>query len=87
MRQAVSMFYATLLLLEVSRSGQSIDADMITPDFRGFHQDLISDRVDMANAEAKLQYGMIHLREALRAMRTARFEEAVARVSNFHAEP
>ena len=57
---------------------------MITPGFRGFHQDLISDKVDMANAEVKLQYGMIHLREALRAMRTARFEEAMARVSDSH---
>jgi len=85
MRQAVSMFYATLLLLEASRSGLSIDADMITPSFRGFHQDLISDKVDMANADVKLEYGMIHLREALRSMRTARFEEAVARLSDSHA--
>ena len=85
MRQAVSMFYATLLLLEASRSGLSIDADKTAPDFRDFHQDLISGKVDMANAEAKLQYGMIHLREALRNMHTPRFEEAVARVSDFHA--
>jgi hypothetical protein len=41
----------------------------------------------MANAEAKLQYGMIHLREALRAMRTARFEEAMAKVNDFHSGP
>jgi len=84
MRQTVSMFYATLLLLEAARAGLSIDANMTTPDFREYHQDLISDKVDMATAEAKLQYGMIHLREALRAMHTARFEEAVARVSDFH---
>jgi len=83
--QAVSMFYATLLLLEASRSGLSIDADMITPGFREFHQDLISDKIDMMKADAKLQYGMIHLREALRNIRTPRFEEAVARVSEFHA--
>jgi hypothetical protein len=85
MHQAVSMFYATLLLLEASRSGLSIDVDMITPDFREFHQDLILDKIDMMKADAKLQYGMIHLREALRNMRTPRFEEAVARVSEFHA--
>lgn len=85
MRQAVSMFYATLLMLEASRSGLSIDADKPAPDFRDFHQDLISGKVDMANAEAKLQYGKIHLREALRNMRTQRFEEAVARVGDFHA--
>jgi thiamine kinase-like enzyme len=85
MRQAVSIFYATLLLLEASRAGLSINADITTPDFREYHQDLIADKVDMMNAEAKLQYGMIHLREALRNMRTQRFEEALARVRDFHA--
>jgi thiamine kinase-like enzyme len=78
MRQAVSMFYATLLILEASRSGLSIDADMPTPDFREYHQDLISGKIDMLTAEAKVQYGMLHLREALREMRTQRFEESVA---------
>jgi thiamine kinase-like enzyme len=85
MRQAVSMSYATFLLLMVARSGLSIDADMTVPDFRAYHQDLISGKVDMLTAEAKLQYGMIHLREALRNMRTPRFEAAVAQVDDFHA--
>jgi hypothetical protein len=84
MRQSVSMFYVTLLLLEVSRSGLSIDAEMPTPNFREFHQELILDKVDMTITESKLQYGIIHLREALRNMRTPRFEEAIARVSSFH---
>ena len=84
MRQALSMFYATLLLLEASRAGLSIDADMTTPDFRDYHQDLISDKIDMLTAEAKSEYGMVHLREALRNMRTPRFEEAAARVGEFH---
>ena len=83
MRQALSMFYAALLLLEASRAGLSINADMTTPDFREFHQDLISDKVDMLTAEAKLQYGMIHLREALRNMRTPRFAQALAECSLF----
>ncbi len=39
----------------------------------------------MLKAGAKAQYGMVHLREALRAIRTTRFEEAVARVRDFHA--
>ena len=79
------MFYATLLLLEASRAGLSIDADMTTPDFREYHQDLIADKIDMTKAEAKLEYGMLHLREALRNMRTPRFEEALARVGEFYA--
>jgi thiamine kinase-like enzyme len=85
MRQVLSMFYAVLLFLEASQAGLSIAADMTTPDFRDYHQDLISDKVDMMTAEAKLEYGMIHLREALRNMRTPRFEAAVARVGEFHA--
>ena len=84
-RQAVSMFYAALLLLEASSAGLSIDADMITTDFRKYHQELIADKIDMLTAEAKAEYGMLHLREALRNMRTPRFEEAVAQVSDFHA--
>jgi hypothetical protein len=85
MRQAVSVFYAALLLLEASRAGLSIDADMTTPNFKEYHQDLISNKIDMKTAEAKVQYGMIHLREALRNMRTQRFIEAVAQVGDFHA--
>jgi thiamine kinase-like enzyme len=84
-RQAVSMFYATLLLLEASRSGLSIDAHITVPDFRDFHQDLISGKEDMLISEAKMQYGKIHLREALRNMRTQRFEESVSIVGDFHA--
>jgi len=85
MRQALSMFYAALLLLEAARAGLSITADMTTPDFRDYHQDLISDKINMMTAEAKVQYGMVHLREALRNVRTSRFEEAVATVGKFHA--
>lgn len=80
MRQAVSMFYATLLLLEASRAGLTIETTMATPDFRDFHQGLISNQIDVGNAEVKLQYGMIHLREALKNMLTPRFEEAMARM-------
>jgi len=84
MRQAVSMFYAALLLLEASRSGITIDAGMSTPDFREYHQDLIANTIDMMTAEAKVQYGMLHLREALRNMRTQRFKDSVARVGKAH---
>jgi len=86
MRQTLSMFYAALLLMEASRAGLSIDTNISTPDFREYHQHLISDKIDMMTAEAKLQYGMIHLREALRNMRTSRFKEAVVCVGDFHVK-
>ena len=82
MRQAVSMFYATLLLLEASRAGLTIDAEMPTPGFREFHEGLIADRIDVSDAGVKVQYGMLHLRQALRNMRTARFAESVAIVGS-----
>ena len=82
MRQALSVFYAALLLLEASRSSIAIDASMTTPDFREYHQDLISNKINMMTAEAKVQYGMLHLREALRNMCTQRFKDSVARVSD-----
>jgi thiamine kinase-like enzyme len=85
MRQAVSMFYVAILLLEASRAGQPIDADLPVLDFREYHQDLVSGRIDMLNAEAKVDYGMLHLREALCNMHTARFAEAVDIVGKFHA--
>ena len=84
-RQAVSMFYATLLLLEVSRSSLTIDVNMTTPGFKEFHQELILDKIDMTKAESKVLYGMIHLREALRNMQTPRFKACVARVGGFQA--
>ncbi len=85
MRQVLSVFYTALLLLEASRAGQSIDAERTTPDFRDYHQDLIEDKIDMLTPEAKVEYGMIHLREALQNMRTVRFEESLATVREFQA--
>ncbi len=84
-RQAVSVFYATLLLLEAAGAGLNIDAGINVPNFSDYHRDLIADKIDMLTAEAKLQYGILHLREALRNMRTPRFEAAVALAGGHHA--
>ena len=83
MRQAVHMFYATCFMLLAARSGNPIDSDMRAPDFRDFHRRLALGEVDLAIAEARLQYGKVHLNEALRNMRTHRFEDAVAIVAGF----
>ena len=81
-RQAVSMFYAALLLLEAGRAGLKIAADMPVHDWREYHQELTADKIDMLKADAKAEYGMIHLRSALRNMQTRRFEEAMEEVRN-----
>lgn len=85
MRQILSMFYATLLMTEASQTGLSIDANMSTLGFREFHQELVMDKIDMLTPQAKAEYGILHLREALQNMRTPRFEESLARVGDFHA--
>ena len=76
MSQIVSMFYASFLLLEAARVGLTIAVRLTTPSFREYHQDLLSDKINMLSPDAKLQYGMIHLREDLRNMRTPRFEQS-----------
>jgi aminoglycoside phosphotransferase (APT) family kinase protein len=85
MRQAVHMFYISMFMLLAAGSAIPIDPDMTAPDFRDFHQRLISGEVDLATAEAKLQYAKVHLNEVLRNMRTQRFKDAVSRVAAFHA--
>lgn len=55
MRQAAHMAYATIFLMIAARSGMPIDSDQKTPDFRDFHQRILSGQVDLATAEAKLQ--------------------------------
>ena len=82
MRQAMHMFYASLLILLAVRSGLTIDADLSAPDFREYHRRLIADldEVNVATAEGQVQYAKVHLNEALRNMRSPRFAEAVALV-------
>ncbi len=84
MRQAVHLFYAALLMLMAAGSGTPVDPDLTAPDFKDFHQRLISGEVPLVTAEERLQYAKVHLNEALRTMRTERFQDAVARVSAFH---
>ena len=86
MRQTLSIFYTALLLLEASRAGLPMDADMTVPDFREYHEGLIADKIDMLIAEEKIRYGIMHLREVLRNIRTPRFEESLASVKEFHAQ-
>ena len=59
------MFYTTYFMLLVAKSGIPIDSDITAPNFRDFHQRLISGEVDLATAEAKLQYAKVHLNEVL----------------------
>ncbi|MCW5849618.1 MAG: phosphotransferase [Anaerolineae bacterium] len=60
MRQAMHVFYAAFLMLQVAGSGLPIASDMTAPDFREFHQRLISGEVGLVTAEERLQYARVH---------------------------
>ena len=85
MQQAVHIFYTSFLLLMAARAGLSIAADSPTPDFRDFHRRLISGEISLTTDEEKLQYGLVHLRQAQRNMQTQRFEQSLAIVGDLHA--
>jgi thiamine kinase-like enzyme len=95
MRQILHMSYGTCFMSLAAATGISIDPDIVAqdidasnldaPDFRNFHQRIISGDVDLATAEAKVQYAKVHLNQLLRNMRTQRFEDAVTEVAAFQA--
>lgn len=84
MQQAMHVFYIAFLMLLVARSGISFDAGVAAPDFRDFHDRLISGEVALVSPEERLQYARAHLDEALRNMRMQRFQDAVALVGASH---
>jgi aminoglycoside phosphotransferase (APT) family kinase protein len=81
MRQICHVAYATLFLLIASSKRLAVDPEMEVPEFRDFHRRVVSGEVDLATADAKLQYAMVHLNRALENMRTPRFEQAMAMVA------
>lgn len=82
MRQAIHVFYATMLMVTAARAGAFIDRVANAPDFQVFHQRLISGEVNLATPEAKVQYARVHLDAAQRQVRTPRFEDALALVAS-----
>lgn len=82
MRQALHVFYATMLMVTTARSGAPIDPEATTPDFQDFHQRLISGEVSLTTAEEKVQYARVHLAAAQRHVQTSRFEDALALVAS-----
>ncbi|MFN8484363.1 MAG: phosphotransferase [Anaerolineae bacterium] len=84
MGQAMHVFYVAFLMLIVAPSGLAMGADTTAPGFRDFHARLISGEVALVTPEERLAYAKVHLNEAVRAMRTPRFREAVALVGAAH---
>jgi Phosphotransferase enzyme family len=84
MRQLLHHFYTVMFLL-IGSSGQPIERKLEAPAFRAFHDDMWAGRIDLAGNEMKLQYGIVHMNEALRNMRGARLQHALQIVAGRHA--
>jgi hypothetical protein len=84
-RQIVHVIYASCFMLLAASAGASIEPDLNAPDFRDFHQRIISGEVDLFDANAKAEYAKVHLNQVLRNMRTQKFDDALACVAAHHA--
>lgn len=82
MRQVAHIFYAMVFLSLAAAAGKAIDTSLDAPDFRGFHRRILAGEVSLADADAKLQYGLVHLKQIQQNMRTPRFQDAMQIVSN-----
>jgi aminoglycoside phosphotransferase (APT) family kinase protein len=82
MRQVMHMFYAMVFLSLAAAAGKATDTSLDAPDFRGFHRRMLAGEVSLADADAKLQYGLIHLKQFQQNIQTPRFRDAVQIVSN-----
>ena len=79
----VHMFCFTLCIMSVT-VGKPIDINNIVhPGFREFHHRLWKGEINLANKEAKLQYGLVHLEELKRKMNTRRLEESLQIVVSY----
>lgn len=89
MRQVAHIFYAMVFLSLAAAAGKAIDTAIDTSmdasfdaaDFRGFHRRILAGGVSLADADAKLQYGLVHLKQIQHNIRTSRFQDALQIVS------
>jgi aminoglycoside phosphotransferase (APT) family kinase protein len=86
MRQVKHIFYAMVFLSLAAAAGKAIDMTIDTsldaPGVTAFHRRILAGEVRLADAGAKLQYGLVHLKQIQQNMRTPRFQGALQIVSN-----
>jgi aminoglycoside phosphotransferase (APT) family kinase protein len=83
-RQELHMLYAMVFLSLAAAAGKTTDTTQDAPDFGHFHRRMLAGEVTLADADARLQYGLVHLKQFQQNMRTARFRDAVQVVSEHH---
>ena len=82
MSQVAHIFYAMVFLSLAAAVSKAIDTSPAAADFRGFHRQILAGKVNPADADAKLQYGLVHLKQIQQNIRTPRLQDALQIVSN-----
>jgi aminoglycoside phosphotransferase (APT) family kinase protein len=82
MRQVLHVLYAITFLSLAAAAGKVVDTNLEAQDFRDFHRRMLAGEVSLADAEARLQYGMVHLKRVQENIRTPRFQDVLEIVSN-----
>jgi aminoglycoside phosphotransferase (APT) family kinase protein len=85
MRQITHISYATVFM-RLGAGGEPVERDGTPPEFRDFHNRIWAGEISLASKETMLRYGRVHMEQALRNMRTARFEDALRIVSGRDAD-
>ena len=83
MRQLVHMFYAMAFSL-LGSSAKPTEPTAPMPALRDLNTRIWAGEVSLATAEAKLQYGRVHMNQLLQNMREVRMQDALRIVSNRH---
>ena len=65
MSEILHMAYFTMFMLLGSKS-KPVDPNMDKPGFRNFHNRMWNDEINLADNEAKLQYGWVHMEQFLK---------------------
>ncbi len=72
---------AAVIFMRLGAGGKAIDPNAKVPAFRDFHNGIWAGEISLASAEAKLQYGRVHMSQAVQNMREERFEDSLRIVS------
>jgi hypothetical protein len=84
MRQVLHMLSAAVFLL-LGSAGKPIRQNEAPPSFRDFHEWIWAGKIDLADNDLKVVYGMVHWEQLLQNMRQPRFGEALRIVSERNA--
>ena len=80
MRQVLHMLSATVFLL-LGSAGKPINLSKKLPSFAEFHRRIWAGKINLADNDLKIVYGMVHWEQLLKNLRQPRFDEALRIVS------